>query len=329
VDKIYLRAMVKNMKELAKKFPDEASCRAFLVEYRWNGVPTCPYCNCPRSYAIEGGKRFKCANKECFKKYSVLMGTPMEGSNIPLTTWFLAIYMMTAHKKGISSCQLARNVGVTQKTAWFMLMRIREMLREKAPLLLEGEVQADECYIGGSESNKHKDKQAANREEAAAKKMPVVGLLQTKGPLILKAMPWVAKKEVEDFVLAHVKTASTFVTDGLTLYNKVGKKMNHIVVDTRISNKTKGKHKNGIENAWRHFRLCIDGTYHSVSDEHMQRYCEEFCYRFNSRHLSDGFRFCLTFHQMEGRLTYKQLTDHGQDEKRENGTPFYPIETGE
>ena len=106
--------------------------------------------------------------------------------------------------------------------------------------------------------------------------------------------------------------------------------MNHIVVDTNISHKTEGKHKNGIENIWSGLRRCLDGTYHAVSDKHLQRYCDEFTYRFNNRNMSDGFRWLITFHRMEGRLKYVDLIKNdGEDQKRQNGTPFNPIETGE
>ena len=148
-------AQFKNLKDLLKKFSDEQACRDFLVQKRWNGVPTCPYCGCTKSYKIENGKRFKCANKECYKKYSVTIGTVAQDTNIPLSTWFAATYLITAHKKGISSCQLGRDLGVAQKTAWFMLHRIREALRDKKGLLLTSEVQADETYIGGKEEFKH------------------------------------------------------------------------------------------------------------------------------------------------------------------------------
>ena len=110
----------------------------------------------------KAAKRFKCANQTCYKKYSVTVGTVFEASNIPLTTWFPAVYIITAHKKGISSVQLAKDLGVTQKTSWFMLHRIRESLKENHPLLLTKEVQADEVYIGGQEKFKHKNKKTEN-----------------------------------------------------------------------------------------------------------------------------------------------------------------------
>ena len=128
--------MVQNLKDLMKQFSDETKCREFLVQQRWNGKPECPYCKSTISYKIENGKRFKCGNSECYKKYSVTVGSVFHASNIPLTTWFPAMYLILSHKKGISSIQLGKDLGVTQKTAWFMNHRIRESLKEKGSSLL-------------------------------------------------------------------------------------------------------------------------------------------------------------------------------------------------
>lgn len=322
--------MVKNLKDLMNKFKDEAKCREFLVQQRWNGVPECPYCGCRKSYNIEGGKRFKCANSGCYKKYSVTVGTIFEASNISLTIWFPAVYIATAHKKGISSVQLAKDLGVTQKTSWFMLHRIREGLRENAPLLLEKEVQVDEAYIGGVEANKHKDKRAKDLIEAAGNKMPVVGMIETGGRVVAKVMPWITKSNMTDLLLEHIDRKATLVTDGLPLYKVVGRKYDHVVINHQEGQYKVGKHHtNGIENFWSLLNRGIFGIYHQVNDKHLQRYCDEFAYRFNSRKFHDGFRWLVTMQQLDGRLTYKHLIKNGKDEKRENGTPFYEIETGE
>src|SRR2546423_9648770 len=140
--------MVKNLKDVMRKFNTEDKCRQFLIQQRWNGVPVCPYCGHNKSYSIENGKRLKCANNKCYKKFSVTVGTVMEASNIPLTTWLPAMYIIMAHKKGISSVQLAKDLGVTQKTAWFMNHRIRESLKENHPEMLWGHVESDETYLG-------------------------------------------------------------------------------------------------------------------------------------------------------------------------------------
>lgn len=330
MDKAYLRGMVKNLKDLMTKFKDEQACRDYLVKQRWNGVPECPHCGCQQSYRIENGRRFKCANRECWKKYSVTVGTIFEASNIPLSTWFPAIYFITAHKKGISSVQLGKNLGVTQKTAWFMLHRIRESLREKAPLLLDGTVQADECYVGGEEKNKHKNKRTEGASGRSQTKTPVVGLIETGGKVVTDVMKWVTKDNLDKLIKTHLSAEATLVTDTNTSYFKAGKAFDHILINHSEGEFAAGPyHTNSIENYWSVFKRTLHGTYHAVSPKHLQRYCEESAYRFNSRTFSDGFRWTLTFHQIEGRLKYKTLIANGKGGKEENGTPIQEIETGE
>lgn len=313
--------MVKNLKDLMIKFKDESACREFLVQQRWNGSPICPYCSHGKSYVIEGGKRFKCANQVCYKKYSVTVGTVFEASNIPLTIWFPAMYIISAHKKGISSVQLAKDLGVTQKTAWFMLHRIRESLKENHPLLLEKEVQADEVYIGGQEKFKHKDKRSDNANGKSQTKMPVVGIIETGGRVVTQVMPWVTKRTITELMERHLHKDAVLVTDANPVYLKIGRRHNH-----KIMNHSEGQfkvgthHTNGIENYWSLLRRGIYGIYHQVSTKHLQRYCDEFAYRFNSRKLSDGLRWVIAIQQIDGRLTYKQLTNGKSSENEEKSS---------
>lgn len=163
--------MFTNLIELIKSMPDEQTCRNYIAEQRWGkDRVVCPYCNNEKAYVIEGGKRYKCASKACYKKFSVTVGTIMEASNIPLVKWLTGIYLVSSHKKGISSYQLGRDLGIAQKNSWFMLHRIREMLRCKETVVLgeNNPVEVDEMFVGGSISNKHNSKRklfAANPDQ--------------------------------------------------------------------------------------------------------------------------------------------------------------------
>src|SRR5258708_7108963 len=145
----------KSLIDLPDNFPTEESCREYLIQQRWNGKPVCPHCgHSGKVYTIENSKRFKCGNKECHKKFSVTVGTFFENSNIGLLTWFAAMYLITAHKKGIRSLQLSRDLNIHQKTAWFMLHRIRAMVSNQSPEMLKEEVQVDETFVGGKDKNR-------------------------------------------------------------------------------------------------------------------------------------------------------------------------------
>jgi len=298
-------AQFKNLKDLLKKFSDEQACRDFLVQHRWNGKPVCPYCGSDKSYKIENGKRFKCANKECHKKYSVTVGTVAEDSNISLSIWFGAIYLISAHKKGISSIQLGKDLGIGQKTAWFVLHRIREALREKKALLLTHEVQADETFIGGKDINRHERKKKGNVDD----KIAVAGAQETGGRVVTKVLPAVTKKNIVEFLENTISKDSKLVTDANPVYYKIGIKHGHVVINHMHHQYKVGSfHTNGMENYWSVLKRGIYGIYHQVSAKHLQRYCDEFAYRFNSRKMKDNDRFELILGRLTGRLDYKTLT---------------------
>ena len=203
--------------ELFDYFSDEDICRQYLEQHRWGGTPACPFCGVINPYRTNRG--FKCREKSCGKKFSVTVGTVCENSKIPLRKWFGAIYLCTSSKKGISSLQASRQLGVTQKTTWFLLHRVREMLRTKAPFMLKDTVQIDETYVGGSEKNKHANKKTKVKQRGRSDiKTPVIGIVETGGNVEVQETEWVTRQEVRNLIDSTVQKGSTMVTDGYAMY---------------------------------------------------------------------------------------------------------------
>jgi transposase-like protein len=302
----------KNLTECLDYFKEESTCIAYLEQQRWGGTPACPFCGVINPYRTNRG--FKCRDKECGKKFTVKVGTVYENSKIPLRTWFTSIYLCLSSKKGISSLQLSRQLGITQKTAWFVLHRIREMLKDKAPQMLRENIQIDETYVGGLEKNKHKSKQAKLGRGKGGKakdvKTPVFGIAETGGKVEVHVTDWVTKKKAKELIEAHVEKGSTMVTDGFAMYAFLGQddRFKDVIVDHSAGQYVNsGFHTNGIENFWSLLKRGIIGIFHQVSPQHLQRYCDEFAARYNTRKIKDHERFELSVQNSNGRLKYKQL----------------------
>jgi len=299
----------KTLPELFDFFSEEDICRQYLEDQRWGGTPACPFCGVINPYRTNRG--FKCREKSCGKKFSVTVGLVCENSKIPLRIWFAAIYLCTSSKKGISSLQASRQLGVTQKTAWFLLHRVREMLRTKAPIMLKDTVQIDETYVGGSEKNKHANKKTKVKQRGRSDiKTPVIGIVESGGNVKVQVTEWVTRQEVKNLIDTTVQKGSIMVTDGYAMYAylKNSKEFTHVVVDHSKGEYVRGGfHTNGIENFWSLLKRGIIGIFHQVSPWHLQRYCDEFAARYNSRKITDSERFELSIKNSAGRLTYAQL----------------------
>ncbi|MBL0129360.1 MAG: IS1595 family transposase [Flavobacteriales bacterium] len=296
--------------QLQDHFASEQVCRDHLAALRWgaDGIPCCPFCGVVGAYSIEKGKRFKCKDKGCAKKFSVTVGTVFENTKLPLRVWFAAIYLACNSSKGVSSLQLSRNLGITQKTGWFLLCRIREMLIERTPTLLHGVVEADETYIGGAETNKHAVKRTEGMYGGKGK-APVLGILERDGRVVVKPIENSKRATIQPIVRQHVAIGSVLSTDEHTGYKGMRKTYSHITVNHHTGEYVKGNaHTNGIENFWSLMKRGINGIYHQVSPKHLHRYCDEYAYRFNNRLARQEDKFNTAVFQADGRrLTYRLL----------------------
>lgn len=296
----------KSILEFQKHFNTDDKCREFLESQRWGDTPCCVECGSVKVTRLKDGKRFQCNEKGCRKQFSVTVGTVAENTKIPLTKWFLAMYILSNHSKGISSLQLASWIDVTQKTAWFLNHRIREMLGDNNPELLSGIVEVDETYVGGSVSNKPLSKR--NIKGGTSHKTMVVGAVQRQGRVKTKVIPQTNIENIQKTINEFVEPNSFMVTDESQAYNKVKLTHRHETVNHRNKEYVRGiVHTNTIEGFWNILKKQIDGIHHSVSPQHLERYCVEASYRYNNRKLPQDERFTNALKQLDGRLKYKQL----------------------
>lgn len=310
----------KNLTDFHKRFPDEDSCREHLELVRWNGNIACTHCHATNIYRVDQGLRYKCG--ACRRRFTVKMGTIFEKSPLSLYTWFLALHIHTSRKKGVSSLQLANDVGVTQKTAWFMLGRLRHAIRTKSfELPLSGIVEADETYVGGKPRKKGEPGQ---RGRSTDKKTPVLAVIERGGELRSAPSVNVKGETIAAFLTAHVDRSAVLMTDQYVSYIPVGKmfasheSVNHAHEEyvRRGADGAPDVHTNTIEGAFSHFKRMILGTYHSISREHTHRYCAEHDFRYNTRKMKSPARFVRTLGMIEGRLTYKVLIANGTRAER-------------
>ncbi len=301
----------KSLPQLLDFFKDEKTCIQYYESIRWSGKPVCPFCKTDKTpYTTQRG--YRCSDKTCDKKFTVKVGTIFGSSKIPFRTWFGAIYLITNHKKGISSLQLASDLNVTQKTAWFLLHRVREMLKIQAPDVLGGEgkeVETDATHIGGKEKNKHAKKKSKDAEgNYVSKKKIVLGLVERDGQVVLKHVKGETTENMVEFITNYVPEGSTVYSDDHKGYHGLGKIYTHETINHTVKCYVAGKvHTNTIENFWSCLKRGLNGIYHQVSEKHLDAYLNEFASRYNNRNLTPEGKFEKFLTKAESRLTYDAL----------------------
>jgi transposase-like protein len=299
----------------AVRYFTEDVATAFFVQMRWPDGVCCPHCGSMNVLHLPNQRRWKCREKHPRAQFSAKVGTIFEESPLGLDKWFVAIWLITNAKNGTSSCELARALDVTQKSAWFMLHRVRHAMHTGTFQKFAGEVESDETYVGGKAKNMHRSRrQEKIKGTGGVGKAIVHGILARgagkDGCSKVKAtvVPNAKGKTLTPIVRQHVETGSHVYTDALQSYNSLAPDYVHAAVDHAVRYVDGAVHTNGMENFWALFKRCIHGTYVSVDEPHLQRYVDEEVFRFNERQLNDGQRFDTILPGTVGRrLTYKAL----------------------
>jgi transposase-like protein len=312
----------KTLQEAIVYFADFDNCKDFLVAVRWpDGVVKCPTCGSQRVSFLAKARSWKCYEGHARAKSTLKTGTIMEDSPISLDKWLAAMWLVVNCKNGVSSCEVARDLGITQKTAWFLNHRIRMALHNGSIEKLSGHVEADETFIGGKARNMHVAERKRRITGTGGKdKTAVMGIVERGGKVKTVVVPNRKKSALQAEVRKHVEAGSALYTDALLSYQGLEADYAHQVIDHAVAYVDGSVHTNTLENFWALLKRSISGTYVSVEPFHLFRYLDEQSFRYNYRKEMDDFdRFKLAVSQIVGkRLTWNEATGKNHE------PPTYP-----
>ncbi|MBA2301140.1 MAG: IS1595 family transposase [Acidobacteria bacterium] len=303
-------------------FADFDRCRDFLIDLRWpDGKVACPKCGSEHVVYLAKARAWKCYGKHSAPKFTLKTGTIFEDSPLGLDKWLAALWLLVNAKNGISSCEIARSIGITQKSAWFMAHRLRFALHHGSFDKLTGEVEVDETFIGGKARNMHVAQRKRRITGTGGKdKTAVMRILQRDGQVRTVVVENRKKKALQAEVHAHVEAGAALYTDALLSYDGLANKYAHQVIDHAVKYVDGQVHSNGLENYWSLLKRGIAGTYVSVEPFHLFRYLDEQAFRYNNRKdMGDFDRFEMAASQIVGkRLTWKQAIGMQDDARWAN-----------
>lgn len=290
-------------------FTTDQICKQTIAQSRWSdGDVVCPYCGGHHCHLCKDN-RYLC--KHCNHKFNVTVGTIFENTKISLRKWFIAMYLISSHKKGIASHQLARDIKVTQKTAWFILQKVRTLYGQTVNEL-SGEVECDEAYIGGREKNKHESKKTEGTQGRSTKtKTPVFGMIERGGKLVAKKVKNTQGNTLSPIIRQIVKPGSRIFTDEFIGYKSLyDSEYTHAIVRHNAKEFVVGDaYTNSIEGFWGQLKRSIFGIYHFVSAKYLQRYVDEAVFRYNTREDKESVRFMEMFRRSLNVVSYKRVKE--------------------
>jgi transposase-like protein len=310
-------AKPKTLQQVIRYFSDEQICIDTVAQMRWPDGPVCPACGHKEHYYLKTQRRWKC--KECYRQFSVKLGTIFEDSPLPLDKWLCAMWLIANCKNGISSCEVAKDLGITQKSAWFMLHRIRKSMQNGSLVKIggpESEVEVDETFIGGKARNMHKSKKIGKgyQHRGIVNKTIVMGMLERGGNVTTKVIQDREKGTLHGHVAECIEAGTNVYSDEWGAYNglsELDENYKHQVINHAEKYVDGRVHTNGLENFWSLTKRTLAGTYVSVEPFHLFRYLDEQAYRFNNRKkpMDDSGRFYDLLSRVAGRrVTYAALT---------------------